>query len=118
MARSVSWRWKSKFARFIQDYGVESLAVELDVRPSAIITGSAVPLRPVQPMPKSFSVSPASVDRRSRWTRSIGTPERFERAFKEECRARVALSGGWFNDEESHGSFLGPAGTRVTATSK
>jgi hypothetical protein len=36
MTRSISWHWKSKFARFIQDYGVESLAVELDVRPSAI----------------------------------------------------------------------------------
>jgi len=42
-------RWKSKFARFIQSYGVESLAVELDVRPSAIyhwIRGATTP-RPV-----------------------------------------------------------------------
>jgi hypothetical protein len=29
-------RWKSKFARFIKSYGVGSLAVKLDVRPSAI----------------------------------------------------------------------------------
>jgi hypothetical protein len=29
-------RWKSKFARFIHSYGVESLAVELNIRPSAI----------------------------------------------------------------------------------
>jgi hypothetical protein len=28
--------WKSKFARFVQAYGVESLALQLDVRPSAI----------------------------------------------------------------------------------
>src|SRR5260370_41967766 len=36
MPQSVSRRWKSKFARFIQDFGVESLALELDIRPSAI----------------------------------------------------------------------------------
>lgn len=36
MACSVSWHWKSKFARFIQDYGVESLTIELDVRRSAV----------------------------------------------------------------------------------
>lgn len=28
--------WKSRFARFVQSYGVGSLAVQLDVRPSAI----------------------------------------------------------------------------------
>jgi hypothetical protein len=42
-------RWKSKFARFIKSYGVESLAVQLDVRPSAIyhwIRGETTP-RPV-----------------------------------------------------------------------
>lgn len=41
--------WKSKFARFIKSYGVGSLAVRLDVRPSAIyhwIRGSTAP-RPV-----------------------------------------------------------------------
>lgn len=41
-------RWKSKFARFIQSYGVESLAVQLDVRPSAIyhwISGATAPRR-------------------------------------------------------------------------
>jgi hypothetical protein len=45
----ISRRWKSKFARFIQSYGVVSLAVELDVRPSAIyhwIRGATTP-RPV-----------------------------------------------------------------------
>jgi hypothetical protein len=36
MRRIVRRRWKSKFACFIQAYGVESLALELDVRPSAI----------------------------------------------------------------------------------
>jgi hypothetical protein len=36
MRRMVKRRWKSKFARFIQAYGVESLALALDVRPSAI----------------------------------------------------------------------------------
>lgn len=36
MCRIVRRRWKSKFARFIQSYGVESLAIQLDVRPSAI----------------------------------------------------------------------------------
>ncbi|MGB8591014.1 MAG: hypothetical protein WCD40_06505 [Candidatus Acidiferrales bacterium] len=41
-------RWKSKFARFIKSYGVESLAVQLDVRPSAIyhwISGATAPRR-------------------------------------------------------------------------
>ena len=37
-------RWKSKFARFIKSYGVESLAVKLDVRPPRSSTGSAVGL--------------------------------------------------------------------------
>jgi hypothetical protein len=49
MRRVVPRRWKSKFARFIQSYGVESLAMELDVRPSAIyhwIRGATTP-RPV-----------------------------------------------------------------------
>lgn len=36
MRRIVRRHWKSKFARFIQSYGVESLALQLDVRPSAI----------------------------------------------------------------------------------
>jgi hypothetical protein len=36
MTRIVRRRWKSKFARFVQAYGVESLALQLDVRPSAI----------------------------------------------------------------------------------
>jgi hypothetical protein len=46
MRRIVMRRWKSKFARFIQSYGVESLAVRLDVRPSAIyhwIRGATTP---------------------------------------------------------------------------
>ena len=34
--RSFPERWKSEFARFIKSYGVESLAVQLDVNPSAI----------------------------------------------------------------------------------
>lgn len=41
--------WKSKFARFVKSYGVEDLAVKLDVLPSAIyhwIRGSTAP-RPV-----------------------------------------------------------------------
>jgi len=36
MGRIIRRRWKSKFARFIQSYGVQSLAVDLDVRHSAI----------------------------------------------------------------------------------
>ena len=36
MSRMIRKRWKSKFARFVQAYGVESLALELDVRSSAI----------------------------------------------------------------------------------
>jgi hypothetical protein len=36
MSRIIMRRWKSKFARFIQSYGVNFLAVELDVRPTAI----------------------------------------------------------------------------------
>lgn len=38
--------WSSKFARFIQSYGVQSLAMKLDVRPSAIyhwIRGATTP---------------------------------------------------------------------------
>jgi hypothetical protein len=54
----VSWRWKSKFARLIQDYGVKSIWLAPYVRSSAIY----------------------------HW-----------------------------NDGESHVSFLGPAGTLVTA---
>ena len=49
MHGKVRRRWKSKFARFIHAYGVESLALELDVRPSAIyhwIRGATTP-RPV-----------------------------------------------------------------------
>jgi hypothetical protein len=41
--------WKSKFARFVKSYGVDSLAVQLDIRPSAIyhwIRGATTP-RPV-----------------------------------------------------------------------
>jgi hypothetical protein len=46
MHRRVRRRWKSKFARFIQAYGVESLALELGVRSSAIyhwIRGATTP---------------------------------------------------------------------------
>jgi hypothetical protein len=41
--------WKSKFARFVESYGVESLAMKLQIRPSAIyqwIRGSTAP-RPI-----------------------------------------------------------------------
>jgi hypothetical protein len=41
--------WKSKFARFVKSYGVDSLAMQLDIRPSAIyhwIRGATTP-RPV-----------------------------------------------------------------------
>jgi hypothetical protein len=41
--------WKSKFARFVKSYGVDSLAMQLDVHPSAIyhwIRGATTP-RPV-----------------------------------------------------------------------
>ena len=41
-------RWESKFARFIKSCGVESLAVQLGVRPSAIyhwISGATAPRR-------------------------------------------------------------------------
>jgi hypothetical protein len=46
MRRIATRYWKSKFARFIQSYGVDSLAAELDVRPSAIyhwIRGATTP---------------------------------------------------------------------------
>ena len=46
MGLIVKRRWKSKFARFIQSYGIASLAVELDVRPSAVyhwIRGATTP---------------------------------------------------------------------------
>jgi hypothetical protein len=49
MTQMVKRRWKSKFARFVQAYGVISLARQLDVRPSAIynwIQGRTIP-RPV-----------------------------------------------------------------------
>jgi hypothetical protein len=46
MTQMVKRRWKSKFARFIQAYGVVSLALQLDVRPTAIynwIRGTTAP---------------------------------------------------------------------------
>lgn len=46
MSRIILKRWKSKFARFIQAYGVKSLAVELDVHPTAIyhwVRGAVTP---------------------------------------------------------------------------
>jgi hypothetical protein len=46
MSQMIRKRWKSKFARFIRVYGVELLAVEVDVRPSAIyhwIRGATTP---------------------------------------------------------------------------
>jgi hypothetical protein len=46
MSRRIRHRWKSKFARFARSYGVERLALQLDVRPSAIyqwIRGSTSP---------------------------------------------------------------------------
>ncbi len=36
MAHAIPELWKSPFARFVESYGVECLAAELDVRPSAI----------------------------------------------------------------------------------
>jgi hypothetical protein len=46
MRQNTQRYWKSKFAHFIKSYGVESLAMQLDVRPSAIyhwIRGSTTP---------------------------------------------------------------------------
>ena len=46
MQRIALRYWKSRFARFVRSYGVESLAMQLDVRPSAIyhwIRGSTTP---------------------------------------------------------------------------
>lgn len=46
MPKVVRSRRKSKFARFIQEYRVEALAVALDVRPSALyhwIRGATTP---------------------------------------------------------------------------
>lgn len=46
MAHHVQRNWKSKFARFVESYGVDSLAAKLDVRPSAIyhwIKGATAP---------------------------------------------------------------------------
>lgn len=48
MHGTITKRWKSKFARFIKSYGVESLATRLGVRPSAIyhwIGGATAPRR-------------------------------------------------------------------------
>jgi hypothetical protein len=48
MHGTIARRWRSKFARFIKSYGVESLAIKLDVRPSAIyhwISGRTAPRR-------------------------------------------------------------------------
>jgi len=48
MHGTITRRWKSKFARFIKSYGVESLAAHLDVHPSAIyhwIGGTTAPRR-------------------------------------------------------------------------
>jgi hypothetical protein len=49
MYGAIARHWQSKFARVIRSHGVASLAVELDVRPSAIyhwIRGATTP-RPV-----------------------------------------------------------------------
>jgi len=46
MSKKIKRRWKSQFARFVGAYGVELLAVELDVSPSAIyhwIRGATTP---------------------------------------------------------------------------
>jgi hypothetical protein len=46
MPQFVSKRWDSKFARFIQSYGVEPLALELDITSFAIyhwIRGASIP---------------------------------------------------------------------------
>ena len=46
MSLMIRKRWKSKSARFVSFYGVEFLAVGLDVRPSAIyhlIRGATTP---------------------------------------------------------------------------
>jgi hypothetical protein len=43
---SIKRHWKSKFARFIQSYGVEVLALNLDVHPTAIyhwVRGATTP---------------------------------------------------------------------------
>lgn len=93
MARSISWRWKSKFARFIQDYGVESLAIELDVRPSAIyhwIRAATTP-RPahaeiVQRLARERG-SALTMDEIYRHSREVRA------TFKEECKVRVDPTG-------------------------
>jgi hypothetical protein len=36
MPKIIKRRWKSKFARFIRSYGVRSLAVELNICPTAV----------------------------------------------------------------------------------
>lgn len=49
MARRIPGRWKSKFSRFVFDYGIVSLSEDLDVRPSAIyqwVSGATMP-RPI-----------------------------------------------------------------------
>jgi hypothetical protein len=49
MKQNTERYWKSKFARFVKSYGVDSLAMQLDIRPSAIyhwIRGATTP-RPV-----------------------------------------------------------------------
>ena len=46
MAQRKEKRWKSKFARFVLSYGVESLAKQLDVDPSAIYHWVRAVVRP------------------------------------------------------------------------
>jgi hypothetical protein len=77
MRRIVTRRWKSNFARFIRSYGVELLALEIEVHPSAIyhwIRGATTP-RPAYA--EVINELPANLDSPSRWTRSMGTPVRF-----------------------------------------
>lgn len=119
MARIVTWRWKSKFARFIHDYGVESLALALDVRPSAIyhwIRGATTP-RPahaeITQRLASESGSVLTMDEIYRHTREV----------RADFRRRIQSSDGSSREgglttETRTGPSPRGAGTRVTATAQ
>ena len=77
MSRIIRTRWRSKFARFIQYYGVESLAKRLDSNPPRSTTGSEVRPLLAQLTPRSCSVLPVIADPGSRWTKSMGIPAPF-----------------------------------------
>src|ERR1019366_1137793 len=93
MACSVSWHWKSKFARFIQDYGVESLLLNSMSAAPRFTSGFERRPRPDQPTPKPFSVSPANADRLT-----------MDEIYRHSCEVRADLHRRMQNSARSHGN--------------